>query len=85
MISVSSKKRKLNWFYDDCRKAIDIRNNARMDVIHEKTEENRLNYVHTRNEAKMICRLKKKWSMEERINKIKDNFRNKEIHKEKDT
>jgi len=50
----------VGWFDEDCRKAIKVKNEAREKCIIRDTTINREEYIKRRNEARKICRDKKR-------------------------
>ena len=48
------------WFDEDCRKAVKVKNEARKKCVIRDTRANKEEYMKRRNEARKICRNKKR-------------------------
>jgi len=58
------------WFDEDCRKAIKAKNEARKKYINRETTTNTEEYLKRRNEARKICRGKKRETMNNEIKEL---------------
>jgi hypothetical protein len=48
------------WFHEDCKKSIKAKNEARKKCVVRDTRANKEEYIKRRNEARNICRNKKR-------------------------
>jgi hypothetical protein len=58
------------WFDEDCRKVIKVKNEARKKCIIRDTRANKEKYVIRRNEARKICRDKKREMINNKIKEL---------------
>lgn len=75
----SRKSTRTDWFDDECKTAIAKKNTARIEMLQNNEELNRKNYEEERRKVKKICRAKKRKMIEQKLEKIQDEYENKHI------
>jgi Reverse transcriptase (RNA-dependent DNA polymerase) len=68
-----------DWFDDDCRRIIKLKNAARLKTINSNDNNESTDYRNIRKEAKRICRQKKRQYLGKLIENIETRFMNKEV------
>ncbi|KAK9709895.1 Endonuclease-reverse transcriptase [Popillia japonica] len=74
-----AKKREKDWFDEECKTILQIRNAARANLLRENTEATRREYEEARKRAKQICRQKKRKCLEATLEKIEQSYINKDL------
>jgi hypothetical protein len=74
-------KKPNHWWDDECKKAIQEKNEARRICLIRKTRANRDNYRQKRTKANRPCRRKKKKWLERKIKEISESNRKKDTRK----
>src|SRR5215469_16109587 len=69
------------WFDEDCKKAIKAKNEARKKCIIQDTRANKEEYMKRRNEARKICRDKKREMINNEIKELEIENRKNENRK----
>lgn len=70
--NTQSEKRKI-WFHENCKKALNIRDKARLRVIQNPTNENKQTLACKQRKAKRTIRIPKRESEKQRITEIENN------------
>lgn len=73
------KNRRENWYNEECKKACQERNEARLKLLQNWTNENQTLFKEKRALAKKICRKYKRLEMENKLINLEEQYKNKEI------
>ena len=73
-LGITQPKVRNNWFDEDCKKVIEIRNSCRMNMLLKRTRTANEEYRKARKEAKYVCRIKKKNHQEAMLYDLQDKF-----------
>ena len=68
-----------DWFDEECRYALELKNKARNQFIQNSNEQNKILYENKKKIFKTICRNKKREKTEEMLNRVEENYKNKAI------
>lgn len=74
-VGVIKKKRNDEWYDNECRKAIAIRNEVREKLLNNATTELRVEYNEKRKIAKKLCRAKKRVASKLKIQDLEKNYK----------
>jgi len=80
MLEQEKKTKNAGWLHEDCRKAIKVKNEARKKRIIRDTRANKEEYM-KRNEARKICRDKKRETINNEIKELEIETRENENRK----
>ena len=80
VIQYENKTPRNEWWDDECRKAMEEKNLARMKCINRRTRINQNNYMQKRKSANGICKKKKEW-LNDKIKQIEEANRKNETQK----
>lgn len=67
------------WFDEECDKALQERQKARLQMIRDGSEKNRIIYCEMRRKAKRVCRSKKRKATNKKLQDIENHHVNKRI------
>lgn len=73
------EKEKNEWYDDECKEAVNKRNEARIKLLQRHTRQKFEEYNRQRREAKYMCRKKKREYMDKQLEKIQEAHDKKEI------
>ncbi|XP_031334013.1 uncharacterized protein LOC116164026 [Photinus pyralis] len=79
LVGRKTKGKQKDWFDEQCRKILQVRNEARMKLLIHSTETNKREYKEARRRSKQICRQKKREYLEAKLEKIGKMYANKEL------
>lgn len=68
-----------NWYDEDCKRVTEKKSKARIIYLQNRNEENKRKYDEERRNAKKICRKKKRAMLEQKIEKIEEDYKAKSI------
>ena len=74
VLGTEEKQRKEHWYDEQCKQAVDMRNELYRRYIQRRTRERREKYEEARREADKICRQKKRKYENDRILKMEENL-----------
>jgi hypothetical protein len=76
-----TKKKRNEWYDEEYRTVLEIRNAARMKMLQRKTRTNIQEYKKAQREAKLVCKRKKRQSEEEELEELQERYRRNELRK----
>jgi hypothetical protein len=75
-LGFARKRKSTDWFDEGCSTAIEAINEARRQYVQRPTRAKKQKYRNHRREADNICRRKKRVAINERLQKIEEDFVN---------
>jgi hypothetical protein len=75
------RQEKKPWYNDECRRAVQRRNEVRLKMINRSTRANTEEYKLARCEARSVCRRKKRDYEKLQLEKIEESYNKKEVKK----
>ncbi|XP_055388146.1 uncharacterized protein LOC129616516, partial [Condylostylus longicornis] len=81
VIGQKQMQRNAEWFDNECREAIKIKNETRQKTLQRCTRANMENYTEKRRIATKLCRNKKKLYMKEKVSQIQNDYNHGNIRK----
>ena len=74
-------RKRNNWFDEECREALQVRNDKRMKMLQRCTRANTMEYTKARKDAKTVIRRKKKAFQEHQLQELQEKFNRNESRK----
>jgi hypothetical protein len=75
------RQEKKPWYDEECRRAVQRRNEVRLKMINRSTRANTEEYKLARSEARSVCRRKKQDYEKLQLEKIEESYNKKEVRK----
>lgn len=75
----SVQRVKADWYDEDCTKAVEDRNKARLHAYKYESENSKIEYQQKRRIAKQVCRRKKREWMEQKLQVLENYYVSKEV------
>lgn len=68
-----------NWFDEECRRVIENKNKARLQMLQDETGDRVARYIEQRKKCKKLLRKKKREFDEQVVIKLEEKFRKKDV------